>query len=57
MLAETNRTLFDLLEAEVELVAGYSIDSFAFPFAVFFLGEYCNMLLISVLFCVLFLGG
>lgn len=57
MLAETNRTPFDLPEAEAELVAGYNVDYSALPFAMFFLGEYCNMILISVLFCVLFLGG
>jgi NADH-quinone oxidoreductase subunit H len=57
MLAETNRTPFDLPEAEAELVAGYNVDYSALPFAMFFLGEYCNMILISVLFCDLFLGG
>jgi NADH-quinone oxidoreductase subunit H len=57
MLAETNRTPFDLPEAEAELVAGYNVDYSALPFAMFFLGEYCNMILISVLFCILFLGG
>jgi NADH:ubiquinone oxidoreductase subunit H len=57
MLAETNRTPFDLPEAEAELVAGYNVDYSALPFAMFFLGEYCNMILISVLFCLLFLGG
>jgi len=57
MLAETNRTPFDLPEAEAELVAGYNVDYSALPFAMFFLGEYCNMILISVLYCLLFLGG
>jgi len=57
MLAETNRTPFDLPEAEAELVAGYNVDYSSLPFAMFFLGEYCNMILISVLFCLLFLGG
>jgi NADH-quinone oxidoreductase subunit H len=57
MLAETNRTPFDLPEAEAELVAGYNVDYSALPFAMFFLGEYCNMILMAVLFCLLFLGG
>jgi len=57
MLAETNRTPFDLPEAEAELVAGYNVDYSSLPFAMFFLGEYCNMLLISTLFCLLFLSG
>jgi len=57
MLAETNRTPFDLPEAEAELVAGYNVDYSSLPFAMFFLGEYSNMILISVLFCLLFLGG
>jgi NADH:ubiquinone oxidoreductase subunit H len=57
MLAETNRTPFDLPEAEAELVAGYNVDYSSLPFALFFLGEYCNMILISTLFCLLFLSG
>lgn len=57
MLAETNRTPFDLPEAEAELVAGYNVDYSSLPFAMFFLGEYANMILISVFFCILFLGG
>jgi len=57
MLAETNRTPFDLPEAEAELVAGYNVDYSSLPFAMFFLGEYCNMILISTLYCLLFLGG
>lgn len=57
MLAETNRTPFDLPEAEAELVAGYNVDYSSLPFAMFFLGEYSNMILMSVLFCILFLGG
>jgi len=57
MLAETNRTPFDLPEAEAELVAGYNVDYSSLPFAMFFLGEYCNMILISTLFCLLFLAG
>jgi NADH-quinone oxidoreductase subunit H len=57
MLAETNRTPFDLPEAEAELVAGYNVDYSSLPFAMFFLGEYCNMILISTLYCLLFLSG
>lgn len=57
MLAETNRTPFDLPEAEAELVAGYNVDYSSLPFAMFFLGEYCNMILIATLFCLLFLSG
>jgi len=57
MLAETNRTPFDLPEAEAELVAGYNVDYSSLPFAMFFLGEYCNMILMAVLYCILFLGG
>ena len=57
MLAETNRTPFDLPEAEAELVAGYNVDYSSLPFAMFFLGEYANMILMGVLFCLLFLGG
>jgi NADH-quinone oxidoreductase subunit H len=57
MLAETNRTPFDLAEAEAELVAGYNIEYSSIIFAAFFLGEYANMLLMSILFSSLFLGG
>lgn len=57
MLAETNRTPFDLPEAEAELVAGYNVDYSSLPFAMFFLGEYCNMILISTMYCLLFLSG
>lgn len=54
MLAETNRTPFDLPEAEAELVAGYNVDYSALLFAMFFLGEYANMIQIGTLFCILF---
>jgi len=57
MLAETNRTPFDLAEAEAELVAGYNIEYSSIIFAAFFLGEYANMLLMSSLFGSIFLGG
>ena len=57
MLAETNRHPFDLPEAEAELVSGYNVEYSAMTFALFFLGEYSNMLLMSALSAVLFLGG
>jgi NADH-quinone oxidoreductase subunit H len=56
-LAETNRHPFDLPEAEAELVSGYNVEYSAFGFALFFLGEYANMLLMSSLTTILFLGG
>ena len=56
-LAETNRHPFDLPEAEAELVSGYNVEYSAMGFALFFLGEYANMLLISSLISTLFLGG
>jgi NADH-quinone oxidoreductase subunit H len=56
-LAETNRSPFDLPEAEAELVAGYNVEYSAMPFALFFLGEYANMILMSASTTVLFLGG
>jgi len=57
MLAETNRHPFDLPEAEAELVSGYNVEYSAMTFALFFLGEYANMLLMSVFVSILFLGG
>lgn len=57
MLAETNRHPFDLPEAEAELVSGYNVEYSAMTFALFFLGEYANMLLMSSVSSILFLGG
>ncbi|KJV68829.1 NADH-quinone oxidoreductase subunit NuoH [Candidatus Neoehrlichia procyonis] len=56
-LAETNRHPFDLPEAESELVSGYNVEYSSMPFALFFLGEYANMILISVMMVILFFGG
>jgi NADH-quinone oxidoreductase subunit H len=56
-LAETNRHPFDLPEAEAELVSGYNVEYSAMGFALFSLGEYANMLLMSSLNVILFFGG
>lgn len=57
VLAETNRAPFDLPEAEAELVAGYNVEYSSIAFALFFLGEYANMALMSSLLTIFFLGG
>lgn len=57
ILAETNRAPFDLPEAEAELVSGYNVEYSAMAFALFFLGEYANMILMSAMATILFLGG
>ncbi len=56
-LAETNRHPFDLPEAEAELVSGYNVEYSAMTFALFFLGEYANMILMCGMTTILFLGG
>ncbi len=56
-LAETNRSPFDLPEGESEIVAGFFVEYGAMAFALFFLGEYMNMILMSAMTTILFLGG
>lgn len=57
VLAETNRTPFDLPEAESELVAGFFTEHSSIIFVFFFLGEYCSIVLMSTLTAILFFGG
>lgn len=57
VLAETNRHPFDLPESEAELVAGYNVEYSSMPFALFFLGEYANMILMSAFTVILFWSG
>lgn len=56
-VAETNRHPFDLPEAEAELVGGYNVEYGGMAFALFFLGEYANMIMMSGFTAVLFMGG
>jgi NADH-quinone oxidoreductase subunit H len=57
ILAETNRHPFDLPEAEAELVAGYNVEYSSMVFALFYLGEYLNMILSSIMITIFFLGA
>nr|ADV75800.1 NADH dehydrogenase subunit 1 [Teratoscincus scincus] len=55
-IAETNRAPFDLTEGESELVSGFNVEYAAGPFALFFLAEYANILMMNTLSCILFLS-
>jgi NADH-quinone oxidoreductase subunit H len=56
-VAETNRHPFDVVEGESEIVAGHMVEYSGMAFALFFLGEYANMILLSALAAILFFGG
>lgn len=56
-LAETSRSPFDLPEGESELVSGYNVEYSAMTFALFFLGEYIHIIMMSALICLFFFGG
>jgi NADH-quinone oxidoreductase subunit H len=56
-IAETNRAPFDVVEGEAEVVAGHMVEYSGMSFALFFLGEYANMILVSAMTSILFLGG
>jgi len=56
-VAETNRAPFDVVEGESEIVAGHMVEYSGMAFAMFFLGEYANMILVSMMTSIFFLGG